>query len=60
LKYIWGSWLPKSEYDYAEKPDFELFPNAADIQKPDPSLAQRADNIVYLHIPIQAKNAALH
>ena len=22
LKYIWGSWLPKSKYDYVEKPDF--------------------------------------
>lgn len=28
MRYIWGSWLPKSNYDYAEQPDFELFPKA--------------------------------
>jgi AraC family transcriptional regulator len=55
LKYIWGSWLPKSVYEYAEKPDFELFPNAADIKKPERSRAEKVDNIVYLHIPIRAK-----
>lgn len=25
LKYIWGSWLPKSDYDYVERPDIELY-----------------------------------
>jgi hypothetical protein len=25
-QYMWGCWLPKSIYDYADKPDFELFP----------------------------------
>lgn len=25
LKYIWGSWLPKSDYEYLETPDFELY-----------------------------------
>lgn len=25
LRYIWGIWLPKSPYDYAERPDFELY-----------------------------------
>ena len=28
LRYIWGSWLPKSDYDYADKPDFELLPSS--------------------------------
>jgi len=47
LKYIWGSWLPKSDFDYVERPDFELYPpnyNVADAK------AEMA-----LHIPVQAK-----
>lgn len=45
LRYIWGSWLPKSEYEYAEKPDFELLP--ASFNDADPN------NKVYLNIPIK-------
>ena len=47
LKYIWGSWLPKSKYDYVEKPDFELY--GANFNDADPK------NELYLHIPIQPK-----
>ena len=47
LKYIWGSWLPKSNYEYVEKPDFELY--APGIQPEDP------DKILFLHIPITRK-----
>ena len=47
LKYIWGSWLPKSSYDYLQKPDFELYrPGFNDA---DPT------NKLYLHIPIKPK-----
>lgn len=44
LRYIWGSWLPKSQYEYANKPDFELLP--AGFNNADPN------NKIYLHIPI--------
>lgn len=47
LRYIWGSWLPKSDYDYAEKPDFELLP--AGFNDADP------ENKIYLHIPVIPK-----
>ena len=47
LKYIWGSWLPKSAYQFAEKPDFELLP--AGFNDNDPQ------NKIYLHIPILPK-----
>lgn len=47
LKYIWGSWLPKSSYDYVEKPDFELYPSG--FNDADPK------NELYLHIPIRPK-----
>ncbi|TQV87781.1 AraC family transcriptional regulator [Aliikangiella coralliicola] len=47
LKYIWGSWLPKSNYDYIEKPDFELYPSGYNVADPKSEM--------YLHIPIQAK-----
>ncbi len=49
LKHIWGSWLPKSNYDYVEKPDFELYP--AGFNNSDPK------NKLYLHIPIRSKSA---
>lgn len=26
LKYIWGSWLPKSKYEYADSPELEIYP----------------------------------
>jgi len=45
LSYIWGSWLPKSGYEYAEKPDFELLPagfNGAD-----------KNSKLYLNIPVR-------
>ncbi len=48
LRYIWGSWLPKSDYEYAEKPDFELLP--AGFNDADPN------NKIYLNIPIRAKH----
>ncbi len=47
LKYIWGSWLPKSDYEYVEKPDFELYAPAAEPENPDKTL--------FLYIPISAK-----
>jgi len=47
LKYIWGSWLPKSHYDYVEKPDFELYPPG--FNNADPS------SELYLHIPIKPR-----
>ena len=49
LKYIWGSWLPKSDYEYAEKPDFELYA---------PSSPEDASKkILYLYIPVTKKDA---
>ena len=47
LKYIWGSWLPKSDYEYEEKPDFELYPPGYNVMDPECEMA--------LHIPIKAK-----
>ncbi|TDF42242.1 AraC family transcriptional regulator [Alteromonadaceae bacterium M269] len=47
LKYIWGSWLPKSNYQYVEKPDFELYPPGYNVMDPQSEMA--------LHIPIQEK-----
>ena len=47
LRYIWGSWLPKSDYQYADKPDFELLP--AGFNDADP------DNKIYLNIPVTRK-----
>ncbi|WP_231101505.1 AraC family transcriptional regulator [Pseudoalteromonas luteoviolacea] len=47
LRYIWGSWLPKSQYEYANKPDFELLP--AGFNNADPN------NKIYLNIPITKK-----
>jgi len=47
LKYIWGSWLPKSNFDYVEKPDFELYPPNYNIMDPNSEMA--------LHIPIRPK-----
>ena len=47
LKYIWGSWLPKSKYDYVEKPDFELYPPGYNVMDPVSEMA--------LHIPIKEK-----
>lgn len=47
LKYIWGSWLPKSNYEYEEKPDFELYRSGFDNNDPK--------NELYLHIPIRGK-----
>jgi AraC family transcriptional regulator len=48
LKYIWGSWLPKSNYEYVEKPDFELY--APGTQPEDP------DHILFLYIPVTRKS----
>lgn len=47
LKYIWGSWLPKSQYDYVELPDFELYPK---------NYGQNViENCMSIHIPIQPR-----
>lgn len=46
LKFIWGSWLPKSKYDYVEKPDFELY---------GPGFCDAPGNILRIFIPIQDK-----
>jgi len=47
LKYIWGSWLPKSNYEYQEKPDFELYPPNYNVMDPDATMT--------IHIPIKEK-----
>lgn len=47
LRYIWGSWLPKSKYEYADKPDFELLPGGFNDADPN--------NKVYLNIPVKLK-----
>lgn len=47
LKYIWGSWLPKSDYEYVEKPDFELYAPATQPGNPDKTL--------FLYIPVRKK-----
>ena len=47
LKYIWGSWLPKSDYEYEEKPDFELYPPNYNVMDPGCEMA--------LHIPVRLK-----
>ena len=49
LKYIWGSWLPKSEFNYANTPDFELLPEG--FKDKDPH------NRIYLHIPVTPKES---
>jgi len=48
LKYIWGSWLPKSNYEYQETPDFELY--SPGTQPDDP------DKVLFLYIPVSAKS----
>ncbi len=45
LRYIWGSWLPKSSYSYEEASDFELYP--ANFNSNDP------EAVTYIHIPIK-------
>jgi len=47
LKYIWGSWLPKSDYDFALTPDFELY------SPKNPS--GESDKVLDLYIPVHAK-----
>ena len=47
MKYIWGSWLPKSDYEYVEQPDFELY-------SPD-TQSEGGDRILFLHIPVSRK-----
>ncbi len=47
LKYIWGSWLPKSRYEYSESPDFELYiPKMVDGE---------IERSLSIHIPIKDK-----
>ncbi len=47
LKYIWGSWLPKSKFEYVEKPDFELYAEGFNDANPE--------NILQIFIPIKEK-----
>ncbi|WP_444895369.1 AraC family transcriptional regulator [Microbulbifer sp. SSSA005] len=47
LKYIWGSWLPKSNYDYIERPDFELYPPRYQVTSPTAEM--------FLHIPVKER-----
>jgi len=47
LKYIWGSWLPKSNFEYDEKPDFELYPPGYNVTDPQSEMT--------LHIPVRQK-----
>jgi len=48
LKYIWGSWLPKSEYEYQETPDFELYSPGTGASDTEKALS--------LFIPIRKKH----
>ena len=32
VNYIWGTWLPKSEYKHANSPDFELYDERFDVK----------------------------
>lgn len=50
LKYIWGSWLPKSNYEYVEKPDFELYSEKV--------LQYHPPEFIGLYIPIKEKKIA--
>lgn len=45
LKYIWGSWLPKSGYEYVDRPDFELYSEGFNDADPE--------NILQIYIPIK-------
>ena len=47
LKFIWGSWLPKSKFEYVAKPDFELY--AAGFNDANP------ENVLQIFIPIKEK-----
>lgn len=47
MKYTWGSWLPKSNYNYVEKPDFELCTPA--------STPNSSDKELFLYIPVSIK-----
>lgn len=47
LKYIWGSWLPKSKYDYVEKPDFELYAPSTQVGS--------TEKMLFLYIPVVKK-----
>jgi AraC family transcriptional regulator len=47
LKYVWGSWLPKSDFEHLETPEFELY--SPGTQPDDP------DKVLFLHIPVVAK-----
>ncbi|MCG8612056.1 MAG: AraC family transcriptional regulator, partial [Pseudomonadales bacterium] len=45
LKYIWGSWLPKSKYQYHCSPELEIYPENYD--------GTRVDAELKLYIPIK-------
>ena len=50
FKYIWGTWLPNSDFDYSPTPDLEVFPANYN------STAE--DAVVDLYVPICEKPAA--
>jgi len=48
LRYIWGSWLPKSKYEYSATIDFEVYTNKFNHQQPD-------KNAIQIWIPVHPK-----
>lgn len=46
LRYIWGSWLPRSKYNYNPDVDFEVYTNQFDYRQPEKSIME-------IWIPIQ-------
>ncbi|WP_299494168.1 AraC family transcriptional regulator [uncultured Shewanella sp.] len=47
LRYIWGSWLPKSHYEYIDQPDFELYPSGYNPHATNSEMT--------IHIPIKTQ-----
>jgi len=47
MKYIWGSWLPKSKYEYAPSPELEIYPANY--------MATEQDAQLQLYIPVTTK-----
>lgn len=45
LKYIWGSWLPKSKYEYAPSPELEIYP--------ENYVASEQDAQLMLYVPVK-------
>ncbi|WP_407656761.1 GyrI-like domain-containing protein [Ketobacter alkanivorans] len=45
LKYTWGSWLPKSKYEYAPSPELVIYP--------ENYVACEVDAQLRLYVPVQ-------